>query len=1366
MNWFFFTVAAILILGFSALFAAPYFVNWDDYRDLLEAEAARVLGREVKVAGKVDMRFLPAPFVRFRDVTIAGAEGAEGESFLETKTFTMWLAISPLVGGTLEAREMQIEEARLNLKFDRDGKPNWADMASSGDRLAWMPENVELKAVNIVNSSIFLSPGENSPQVKITNLNGEFSARSLQGPFRFSGRWGAEKALKDIRLSTGEMKADGDMAIRSVIHVPATGATYNFDGVLDAKNGAPHYAGVFSATVPPLVKVETLVKPEEGAPAPGKVEFKSALDVTLKRALMNSIVVTYESESRPQLINGEAVVDWDRGVSVDGRVNTKLIDLDQMLSGGAGVAKPADILSLVREFAQETGPLVDRASIRAEIEQTSLGGELVQSVDLHLVKSGDGSFELSSMKAELPGKNALSLSGKLALDAEHIGFKGPVSIKGENLPKLIHWLGLGAASPTVRSVGSYGLTGNALFAPEKIEFTGVEGAFDGSAIKGSFRYGTGPRTSYQIELDSEAIDFTKLFGDEASIKTVRELLVGDTTSNSEEAGQIFGLPAGIDADVNMRVGKANLKNFNGRDVVINARYTGDQFVVRDFNIASGSGLKMKASGTLKQDETGHSSGSLKMALNAEAQSEVKLLSEMLGVSEEFGVGSDSAGSGRLASLVPLKLDVTLDTGAGRDNAKKGANALVLGKLGNTDVKAKMAFSKGFSNFKTSDLSVSGTLGAEDPLSLLSVVAGVEQDGLAAPATETAELKAGDLRFQVNGVPETGMKADIRLKAAGLDASFDGAVRFDDNGSAADGALKLKSASSALVMSLFGAKSASGGDIQPISMSGTLKKLASVYVFDAVKGKWGDAHFKGDVRADFAKTPVLVDAGVGISEASLPDLLGFLVAPSGNKLVERAETMVDETSEVSYWAKHSFARNALSGMTGDVRLGVGILDIAPKVSVKTAGVVASFKEGGLDVSLVNGTLFGGAATSDLAFVKTGGGVKLTGTLALTDAKLEALTAANTGAPLASGPLRLTMEFEGQGLSPQGIVTVLTGKGSAGFGEGKIYKLSSKALPGLVDALAKKPNKGALAEDLSKRLKKGAFAYPAMAVPLEIAHGALRLGDIEIAQDRTRAEVQSSIVLTSLKLNSHWRLSVDAKEGSEALPPVKLSFSGALDQFGSLKPDINTQLLERYLTVERMERDVQRLEDLERKDRQRIQQEKRLEEQRRLQREEARRREEELRRRQLELQRQQLSPQELPGSASAPSAGVGGPSPTLNGAATINQTRPAMVDGGGVQDVQGQPLETMLLPSRPEGAGPNGQAAPPNWQPQGQNNIQQGGAAGSGPNALDQDLLPPLAAGDVPLSTEVPTPEVAPAPVVKRKKDPAPNVFGNPLNPFAN
>ena len=129
-------VAALLVMALSALFAAPYFVDWNAYRGVFEAQASRLIGRSVEVGGNVQLTLLPSPVLRFEDVTVADRQGGTDRPFGEARSFTIWLAVPPLLRGTVQARQIDLERPTVNLKIDAAGAGNWSDIGGADVTLA------------------------------------------------------------------------------------------------------------------------------------------------------------------------------------------------------------------------------------------------------------------------------------------------------------------------------------------------------------------------------------------------------------------------------------------------------------------------------------------------------------------------------------------------------------------------------------------------------------------------------------------------------------------------------------------------------------------------------------------------------------------------------------------------------------------------------------------------------------------------------------------------------------------------------------------------------------------------------------------------------------------------------------------------------------------------------------------------------------------------------------------------------------------------------------------------------------------------------------------------------------------------------
>jgi uncharacterized protein involved in outer membrane biogenesis len=118
-------VAAVL----ATLFIAPGMIDWDRYRGSIEEEASRLAGRDVRIGGKINARLLPVPYIHIERLRVADTTAAIGEPLFKAEALTVWLALSPLISGGIEARRVELTGPVLNLVMDENGSGNWTSLA-------------------------------------------------------------------------------------------------------------------------------------------------------------------------------------------------------------------------------------------------------------------------------------------------------------------------------------------------------------------------------------------------------------------------------------------------------------------------------------------------------------------------------------------------------------------------------------------------------------------------------------------------------------------------------------------------------------------------------------------------------------------------------------------------------------------------------------------------------------------------------------------------------------------------------------------------------------------------------------------------------------------------------------------------------------------------------------------------------------------------------------------------------------------------------------------------------------------------------------------------------------------------------------
>jgi uncharacterized protein involved in outer membrane biogenesis len=247
MSNFVIAIAVFLITVIGALFAIPYFVDWNGYRSVFEEEATRLLGREVRVGGAVNLHLLPSPYFRLEKVRIADTSVNLQEPFFRTDSLTIKLAIPPIIRGVIEANEIELQRPVLRLALDSGDGWNWQSFGEVLGKSAYLQANVALTSVKIADGVLAVHGPDGAERTRFEGFNGEFSAPALAGPYRLRGTFGRAGAEREFRINTARPEADGSVRFKAVLRAADGASTYALDARLADIMGKPRIEGDLSA---------------------------------------------------------------------------------------------------------------------------------------------------------------------------------------------------------------------------------------------------------------------------------------------------------------------------------------------------------------------------------------------------------------------------------------------------------------------------------------------------------------------------------------------------------------------------------------------------------------------------------------------------------------------------------------------------------------------------------------------------------------------------------------------------------------------------------------------------------------------------------------------------------------------------------------------------------------------------------------------------------------------------------------------------------------------------------------------------------------------------------------------------------------
>ena len=1224
MNSLLLTLTALFILVLSALFAAPLFIDWNDYRPAFEEQATKLLGREVKVGGKVHLVLLPTPQLKFDDVKVAGEDGRLDRPFLEAKSFEAKLDIGTLLTGTVEAHQLAIVDPVLRLEIKADGTGNWGDVGRPGVPVPFTPKDVLLDAVRVSGGTVEIVK-DGATKFVISNIDGEASAASLSGPYKVSAEYDFDGRRQELRFSTGAMDEAGQFRLKAALRDPGRSTTYQLDGGVTGLGGKPAYDGTILMRVTNLAAAAP-VAPEDAAPveaqmpeaqdpeaqgpeaqdaeagpptddlptpqemtaqeeitpaapdAPGGprdtasfVELKGRLKATSDRAELPEFDLTVHAKGRPQILKGSLALDFGQQFKADGRLSARWIDLDALFGAQAEGKKPspAAVLYMFADWVLDEAEAIGEGALALDIEQASLGGDLVGNLDMELA-TRDGGVTLERLKAVLPGGNRIAVSGRLQQGAMGPLFTGPIEIEGEDLRALTRWAAGDRGMTGHTSVGDFSLSAFATIGDGELKLADALGEVSGTKFRGRLHYQGGRRNVIEVDLDSDRLDLREMLGDGPFWRSWLSA-GGDGEAAPDSTGPSLLTQLGEDdVQATFAIGELLLPNIPPGKLDARLALVDGTLDIEQLDFLAPGAIALNGKGRITSVAAAPA-GRVDVTLQAQTTDALRVVSEL------FGLPENVTKSKHLSALAPLDIHAGLVAGPAGDATK--ASLELSGKVGGSDM-ALVARAKGEpAKLAEAEIDIGGSVTGERPQALLVLLfPDLPQDRLAAAAGAQ-----GTLSVKLAGVPATKLAGRAVLETAAMQLSFEGHGALKEQGVALNGHGSVATEDASLALPLIGLDAPPSAVGVPFSLSANVVKEAGTVDLDGIEAKIAGDKIDGSAHFELGGGTTRFNITADADRVSLPAVLGVLVA------WERTASTQDMLGAVGadaaeVWPARGFALDTIDTTEGDVTLKAKTLVLGAPFQVADATLNARIDDKGLTITDLKGALFGGALTAFGMLSPHGGGAGLTATADLKGAQLEALTESVAGRSLAKGPFDVAFAVQGEGLSPPGVVAGLSGKGTLSLGAGMLQALNPEPLRRVAAAAAKtkiKATKEEVAADTRKvreTLPTGTYKYAPAQFAFDVKNGTLRLSPEKLVTSGAETDVNAYLELASLKLDSEWQMRLTGP-GSKDVPPVTVVFAGPLDQADQIAPAVDTAAIESYLTIRRMQEDVERLETLD-------------------------------------------------------------------------------------------------------------------------------------------------------------------------------------------
>ena len=1111
-------LAIAIILALVAALVGPLLLDWGSHRTLFEAEASRLIGVNVRVAGGIDARLLPSPRLTLHDIQIG-----DGADTIRARSLGVEFALGSLMRGEWRAAELHLVGPHVRLGLDSSGRVQTPNLA-----MAFKPDELSIDRLSIEDGTVVLTDAASGTSLTLGRVwfNGE--ARSLIGPVKGEGAVTVAGALYPYRLALGRVSETGTLKLH--LNVDPTDYPLNFeaDGTLAVAGNTPGFDGTLGLARPVGIGLRRPGPAAGDVTQPWRVNGK--VKATAQSALMQDIEFQYGSEEQGFRLTGVADFKFGARPRFNGVLSGRQIDADRALSGGvAGKQTPA---AVIRRLAT-LGTNAIRTSLPVQlgigIDQVTLGGNAVQNLRGDISSDANG-WSLDRLEFRAPGLTQVRLSGRLAVGNDGVAFTGPAQVDSSDPRTLALWLE-GRSETAQGDVRPLSLHGDVTLASDRIAVESLKADFDRRPVTGRLGY-TFASDNRPAKLDAE-LNAPQLDID-AALGFGHALLAGST----------FERPR--DMTLAIEIGRASFSGIDAGNARVHLHVDPDGLRVEQLTVGDIGGGSFSAVGRI-ETKGNVPRGSLNVDLETTKAAAIATIAEK--------VVPD-----RIAPVVRLleragraKLHATLDVAGDDRTSVTGAQVAVTGTLDELRLDARARVDGDWQSRSISTVEMEATVDA----TTASLMKFANLNEIVASGNGPAQLKA-----RLKGPLSGDLAFDVQVAGEGLAARLTGKGKVPATGRMqGDALVQVREAS--LKPLRPGPVARSAGPL-PFKLSSRLAFAAGALTFDDIAAKLGASTIRGHLRVDDT-SPRRIE---GTLDTNVADGGGLLAVAIG---LPRAPKDGPGWS----WSSEPFGAGLFDRFAGEIALRFGRVELLPNVYGRDIRGTVRFGDNSITLDSA-GELAGGKLAGTVTFRHAQDGMDAHVKISLSSADTTALFS-GVARPPVTGMLNLTLEGEATGLSAVALVGSATGSGKIELMDAQLAGLDPRTFDAVTRAVDQglTIEQGRIADVVRKSIGSSRLSVRHAESALTVSAGQIRLSKPVVDSKGAALSAAGTFDLTDGSVDARLVLSGQS-EAAGARPDIFIALKGPLPDVSS---NFDVSALTGWLTLRAVENQTKRLRAIE-------------------------------------------------------------------------------------------------------------------------------------------------------------------------------------------
>lgn len=591
----------IIGLVIVALLLVPAFVDLNGRKAEIAAEVKKATGRDLVIDGPISLSILPTPKVTATGIKFFNLPGARNPDMVEVRAVTVRPSIFALLGGRIELSEVVLDQPKIVLEVNAEGKPNWefTPAVAGAKPVASKPSSprpFSLGTLTIQDGTLIFSDAREGLAVTAEKANLSASVASLDGPYAVAGSASINGAPLNFDVGVDARGNDG-YPVRVV--VSTADGKLSFEGKLSELGPTGRLVGQANASASSLSAFTTTLLGLAGRKAPplppllaGKFSFEGGVDLSQSGIAAKDFKIALGGDGG----SGSFSISLKPTLAVEGRLSIPRLDLDTWLAAlsrpeapaaSTEVASKADGGKTPAAPAPQTSNDSILATMNAKVAVDA--GEIiynkqpVRNVSLELEARG-GVVAVPKLSAALPGDAVLQARSTLSGDAARPTASGDFSLVAPNLRETLKWLAIDVSKVPADRLTRFSIKGRMTSSSGDVQVPDAVIELDTMKANGGLVVAFGVPLSITTRVDIDTLDLDTILAgagggaQPGGQESARAAASAPSTQRPALTGPVFGVKA--------KIARLVYNKQTASGVEVDAALQGDTLTLRDVKVSN------------------------------------------------------------------------------------------------------------------------------------------------------------------------------------------------------------------------------------------------------------------------------------------------------------------------------------------------------------------------------------------------------------------------------------------------------------------------------------------------------------------------------------------------------------------------------------------------------------------------------------------------------------------------------------------------------------------------------------------------------------------------------------------------------------